>query len=135
VHRDFTPDNLILRKDGALKLIDFNVAQQSDASSALSSVVGKPNYLSPEQFRGSPVPQSDIYALGACLQFLLTGEDPVAILSSNPSQTRDDISEQLSNIVQKATEPELSHRFLTASEILAQLNDATASQISLPSEE
>ncbi len=117
VHRDFTPDNLILRKDGTLKLIDFNVAQQSDDSSALSSVVGKPNYLSPEQFRGSPVPQSDIYALGACLQFLLTGEDPVAILSSNPSATRDDVSEQLSNIVQKATEPELLNRFSKASEI------------------
>ncbi len=123
VHRDFTPDNLILRKDGTLKLIDFNVAQQSDESSALSSVVGKPNYLSPEQFRGSPVPQSDIYALGACLQFLLTGEDPVAILSSNPSATRDDISEKLSDIVQKATEPELVNRFSKASEILLLLEE------------
>lgn len=123
VHRDFTPDNLILRKDGTLKLIDFNVARQSDDSSALSSVVGKPNYLSPEQFRGSPVPQSDIYALGACLQFLLTGEDPVAILSSNPSLTRTDISERLSNIVQKATEPELINRFSNAAQILLQLEE------------
>ncbi|CAN5633801.1 hypothetical protein BH10CYA1_BH10CYA1_45330 [soil metagenome] len=134
VHRDFTPDNLILRKDGALKLIDFNVAQQSDASSVLSSVVGKPNYLSPEQFRGLPVPQSDIYALGACLQFLLTGEDPVAILSSNPSQTRDDVSQLISNIVQKATEPELSKRFLTASEILTQLEGAVAAEIAMASD-
>lgn len=123
VHRDFTPDNLILRKDGTLKLIDFNVAQQSDDPSALSSVVGKPNYLPPEQFRGSPLPESDIYALGACLQFLLTGEDPVAILSSNPSMTRDDVSEQLSNIVQKATEPELVNRFSKASEILLLLEE------------
>lgn len=123
VHRDFTPDNLILRKDGTLKLIDFNVARQSDDSSALSSVVGKPNYLPPEQFRGAPVPQSDIYALGACLQFLLTGEDPVAIISSNPGLTRDDISEQISCIVQKATEPDLVNRFTSASEILLQLED------------
>ncbi len=122
VHRDFTPDNLILRKDGTLKLIDFNVAQQSD-SSAVSSVVGKPNYLPPEQFRGMPTTQSDIYALGACLQFLLTAEDPVAILSSNPSLTRSDVSEALSTIVQKATEPELEHRFSTASEILLQLKE------------
>jgi len=121
VHRDFTPDNLILRKDGTLKLIDFNVAQQSDDSSALSSVVGKPNYLSPEQFRGAPVPQSDIYALGACLQFLLTGEDPIAIISSNPSLSRDDVSAELSAIVQKATQPQLVDRFASASEILLQL--------------
>lgn len=123
VHRDFTPDNLILRKDGTLKLIDFNVAQQSDDSSALSSVVGKPNYLSPEQFRGAPVPQSDIYALGACLQFLLTGEDPVAIISSNPSLSRDDVSAELSAIVQKATQPQLVDRFASASEILLQLKE------------
>jgi tRNA A-37 threonylcarbamoyl transferase component Bud32 len=121
VHRDFTPDNLILRKDGTLKLIDFNVAQQSDSSSALSSVVGKPNYLSPEQFRGAPVSQSDIYAFGACLQYLLTGEDPVAIISSNPRLTRDDVSVELSEIVQKATQPDLANRFASASEILLQL--------------
>jgi hypothetical protein len=122
VHRDSTPDNLILRKDGTLKLIDFNVAQQSD-SSAVSSVVGKPNYLSPEQFRGSPTTQSDIYALGACLQFLLTGEDPVAIISSDPTASRPDVSPQLSAIVQKATEPELANRFATASELLRQLEE------------
>ena len=98
------------------------VAQQSD-SSAVSSVVGKPNYLPPEQFRGTPTTQSDIYALGACLQFLLIGEDPVAILSSNPSLTRSDVSEALSAIVQKATEPELENRFSTASEILLELKD------------
>jgi serine/threonine-protein kinase len=84
----------------------------------VSSVVGKPAYLPPEQFRGTPTTQSDIYALGGCLQFLLTGEDPVAILSSNPSLTRSDISEALSTIVQKATEPELEARFATADEIL-----------------
>lgn len=122
VHRDFTPDNLILRKDGTLKLIDFNVARQSDDVSALSSVVGKPNYLSPEQFRGAPVPASDIYAMGACLYFLLTGADPVAIISSNPGSVRDDLSEQLSDIVQKATQPELVNRFSSASEILLCLN-------------
>lgn len=121
VHRDFTPDNLILRKDGTLKLIDFNVARQSDDASALSSVVGKPNYLSPEQFRGAPVPESDLYAFGACLYFLLTGEDPVAIISSNPASVRDDVSEQLSAIVQKATQPELKNRFASAAEILLQL--------------
>jgi len=127
VHRDFTPDNLILRKDGTLKLIDFNVAQQTDAS-IVSSVVGKPAYLPPEQFRGTPTTQSDIYAMGGCMQFLLTGEDPVAILSSNPSLSRDDISPELSSIVQKATEPELEARFATAGEILELLrNRATDS--------
>lgn len=121
VHRDFTPDNLILRKDGTLKLIDFNVAHQAEESSALSSVVGKPNYLAPEQFRGAPVPESDIYALGACLYFLLTGSDPVAIISSNPREARVEISPELAAIVEKATEPELSDRFASASQILLEL--------------
>ncbi len=51
VHRDFTPDNLILHKDGTLKLIDFNDAQQVEYATT-GTVVGKQAYLPPEQFRG-----------------------------------------------------------------------------------
>src|ERR1700739_3705163 len=69
LHRDFTPENLILSPDGTLKLIDFNVAQKLE-STATRTVVGKHSYIPPEQFRGKATVQSDIYALGACFYFL-----------------------------------------------------------------
>src|SRR6185295_5237035 len=85
VHRDFTPENLILDQDGTLKLIDFNVAQELEES-ATRTIVGKHSYLPPEQFRGKACPQSDIYALGATLYFLLTGEEPEPITVAHPQK-------------------------------------------------
>ena len=78
VHRDFTPDNLILDKEGNLKLIDFNVAQEMQEATT-GTVVGKQSYLPPEQFRGQACPASDLYAMGATVFFLLTGKDPTPI--------------------------------------------------------
>ncbi len=102
VHRDFTPDNLILGKDGILKLVDFNVAQQTE-STATGTVVGKHAYLPPEQFRGRPVPQSDIYAMGATLVYLLLGHDPEPITCSHPVLSREEISTELDSIIARAT--------------------------------
>ena len=116
VHRDFTPDNLILGKDGILKLVDFNVAQQTEES-ATGTVVGKHSYLPPEQFRGKPTVQSDLYAMGATIYFLLTGEDPEPITSSHPILIKDTVSGALDEIVAKATALDLKKRYQTASEI------------------
>lgn len=102
VHRDFTPDNLILRKDGMLKLVDFNVAQQKEHT-VTSTVVGKQAYLPPEQFRGKPTPQSDIYAMGATLYFLLTGVDPEPISIAHPQEREASISSELDLLVARAT--------------------------------
>lgn len=81
IHRDFTPDNLILTPEGSLKLIDFNVAQQATDGST-DTIVGKHAYVPPEQFRGKPCKASDIYALGATVYFLLMGRDPEPISQS-----------------------------------------------------
>ncbi|MBU6451587.1 MAG: serine/threonine protein kinase [Cyanobacteria bacterium REEB67] len=111
VHRDFTPDNLILSEDGSLKLIDFDVAmEQSNFSQTNATIVGKQAYIPLEQFRGKPCPQSDIYALGATLAFLLTGEEPSAIQASHPRTLNPEISENLDDIIAAATEAELSMR-------------------------
>lgn len=117
VHRDFTPDNLILRKDGTLKLVDFNVATQVDSSSA-TSVVGKHAYLPPEQFRGQPVPASDIYAMGGTLFFLLTAQTPEPICANHPKRLRDGVSGEMDLIVATATAIDPANRFRSASEIL-----------------
>jgi tRNA A-37 threonylcarbamoyl transferase component Bud32 len=113
IHRDFTPDNLILGKDGTLKLVDFNVAQQTEAT-ATGTVVGKHAYISPEQFRGRPTTQSDIYSLGATLYYLLTGEAPEPITASHPRQQRTDVSETLDAIVAKATAFAANKRYADA---------------------
>lgn len=78
VHRDFTPDNLILDREGNLKLIDFNVAQEMQEATT-GTVVGKQSYLPPEQFRGQACPASDLYAMGATIFFILTGKEPTPI--------------------------------------------------------
>ncbi|HNB24875.1 MAG TPA: serine/threonine-protein kinase [Candidatus Melainabacteria bacterium] len=120
VHRDFTPDNLILSKDGVLKLVDFNVAQQQE-STATGTVVGKHCFIAPEQFRGKPTSQSDIYSMGATLYYLLTGEDPEPITCSHPKQRIEGLSESIDEIVAKATALSAQKRYSKALEIKADL--------------
>jgi serine/threonine-protein kinase len=121
IHRDFTPDNLILDKDGTLKLVDFNVAQQTE-STTTGTVVGKHSYISPEQFRGRPTPQSDIYAMGATLFYLLTGESPEPIKVSHPKEKRAQVSEGLDLIVAHATAFNTELRYASVSELKEELD-------------
>jgi tRNA A-37 threonylcarbamoyl transferase component Bud32 len=111
-HRDFTPDNLMLTDKGLLKLIDFSVAQAS-VSNVTGSVVGKPEYIAPEQFRGKPIPLSDLYSLGGTMYFLLTGNNPEAISTSRPVTC----SADLSNIIAKATALDPQKRYQSAAEM------------------
>ena len=117
VHRDFTPDNLILNSDNILKLIDFNVVHQKESHTS-ATVVGKHAYLPPEQFRGKPVPQSDIYAMGASLHFLLTGEDPEPVSVSRPMLLNEHIDARLDALVSAATELDTKKRFADAAAVL-----------------
>lgn len=120
VHRDFTPDNMILRNDGTLKLVDFNVAQQKDTTST-GTVVGKHAYLPPEQFRGQPTTQSDIYSMGASLFFILTAQDPDPITTLHPRNANPALSEEMDKIVARATAIELKDRYATAEALLEDL--------------
>lgn len=120
VHRDFTPDNLMLTKEGMLKLIDFNVAHEMKFTTT-ATVVGKHAYLPPEQFRGKPCPASDIYALGGTLFFLLTGQTPEPISSNSPILTNSEVSAELDRIVARATEPEVKSRYQSVAELQAEL--------------
>jgi tRNA A-37 threonylcarbamoyl transferase component Bud32 len=116
VHRDFTPDNLILRNDGTLKLVDFNVAQQKE-STATGTVVGKHAYLPSEQFRGHPNTRSDLYAMGATLHFLLTGQDPEPISVSHPAAIEPAVPADLDRVVARATAIEAGDRYQSAQEL------------------
>jgi len=119
IHRDLTPDNIMLNLVGEIKVVDFNVARQLENATG-ATVVGKHAYIPPEQFRGKPCPQSDIYALGATLFFLLTAEEPEPLAASHPS-ARVKISPALDAIVGRATALSLEQRYGSAHELLADL--------------
>lgn len=121
VHRDITPENLILDRTGNIKLVDFNVAHQMEAR-ATATVVGKHAYLPPEQFRGRPTAASDIYATGCTMYFLLTGQDPEPITSSHPAELKPDVSPELDAIIAKATALKENQRFAHSQELCEALS-------------
>ncbi len=127
VHRDITPDNLMLQEDGFIKLVDFNVAYQVD-SSATATVVGKHAYIPAEQFRGKPTPQSDIYSLGGTMFYLLTGKEPEPISTSYPAKHSQFVSPELDAIVAKATSTPLDQRYKDVQEFKEDLVKLKKSQ-------
>jgi serine/threonine protein kinase len=120
VHQDFTPDNLLLTSAGILKLVDFNVAKES-ATTKTSLVVGKQCYMPPEQFRGKTSVQSDIYAMGASLFFLITGKDPEPLTASHPRNFIADVPEELDRIIARSTALDPESRYASAFEFEADL--------------
>jgi tRNA A-37 threonylcarbamoyl transferase component Bud32 len=120
IHRDLTPDNLVLKDDGTVALIDFGAANEY-VGAATGTLIGKQAYMSPEQFRGKASPASDIYALGGTLHFLLTGQDPEALSVSHPRVQRPDLSPDIDNFVSMCTEEEEDSRLASISELKKKL--------------
>jgi serine/threonine protein kinase len=119
VHRDISPYNFMLQPSNIIKLLDFNVAHQLE-STATQTVVGKHNYISPEQFKGKPCPQSDLYSLGATLYFLLTAQDPQPITCSRPSALTA-VPTCLDNTVARLTSLDLTTRYQSAADLKSDL--------------
>ncbi|MFA6558405.1 MAG: protein kinase, partial [Candidatus Obscuribacterales bacterium] len=126
IHRDLTPDNLVLRPDGTIVAIDFGAANEF-IGNATGTFVGKQSYIAPEQFRGKACLQSDIYAFGGTLYYLLTGEDPEALSQSEPGE-KIELSAQLNDLVKRCTDLEVETRMSSATEIIAAIQNISNSQ-------
>ncbi len=113
LHRDLTPDNLVLEADGSVSLIDFGAANEF-LGTATGTLVGKQSYISPEQFRGKASVQSDLYSLGATLYFLLCAEDPDALSESHPKEKISELSFEIDAFVAELTALDLEKRISTA---------------------
>lgn len=117
LHRDFSPDNLVLREDGTLVVIDFGASNEF-LSKATGTFVGKQSFIAPEQFRGKAVVQSDIYALGCTMYYCLTGKEPEALSTSNPKTLNAEVSDDVAEIVTSCTAMEVRDRYQSAAQLL-----------------
>ena len=127
VHRDIKPANLILRNiDSRLMLLDFGAVKELGTS--LNTRIGVEGYSAPEQYRGKPCPQSDIYGVGTTLIFLITGKTPMQYYRYQSNKYEFDISSipnipfQLATTLEKACQADFRERHQTARELGAALN-------------
>jgi tRNA A-37 threonylcarbamoyl transferase component Bud32 len=125
IHRDVSPDNLLLREDGKLYMIDFGAANEF-VGTATGTLIGKQSYIAPEQFRGRAQPVSDIYALGGTLFFLLTGCEPEALSVSHPKVTRPILSTEVDELVAACTALEPQERPADAKALRQLVQDTKA---------
>ncbi|HKO30027.1 MAG TPA: serine/threonine-protein kinase [Nitrospiraceae bacterium] len=142
VHRDIKPANIMLTRDRVVKVMDFGIAKMASSSKTQTNIVlGTPTYMSPEQIAGKKVDgRSDIFSLGIVLFELLTGQLPFtadnlsAVLFSiahhpHPAiQTlRPDLPLMVQEVVDRALQKELPHRYRRAEEFAVELRASVQS--------
>lgn len=144
IHRDIKPQNIMLLKDGMIKVADFGIASlENTIEENNGETVGSVHYIAPEQARGeAPDARSDIYSLGIVMYEMLTGRLPyvgnsdveVAVkhMNTDPVTPRDivpSIPEELERICLKAMNSNIDERYQTASEMLADLEQYKAQSL------
>ncbi|MCI2058760.1 MAG: Stk1 family PASTA domain-containing Ser/Thr kinase [Oscillibacter sp.] len=136
IHRDIKPQNIMVLRDGSVKVADFGIAcLENSAQTLTQEALGSVHYISPEQARGDRTDaRSDIYSAGVVLYEMLTsrlpfeGESAVSVaiqhLSSIPLAPREvnpDVPKPLELICMKAMAPDLDKRYASADEMIADL--------------
>ncbi len=144
VHRDMKPANLILLDNGRVKVADFGIARvEASELTQAGTIMGTPNYMSPEQFMGHPVDgRSDLFSCGVILYQLLTGEKPFTGETSTtimykvlreepvaPSKLNVSLGPALDFVVKKALAKSPDQRFQSGREFAQALSDAIAGQM------
>jgi serine/threonine protein kinase/Tfp pilus assembly protein PilF len=141
IHRDIKPENIMVRPDGYVKVLDFGLAKLAEPESALKdsstgAVLGTLLYISPEQARAQqPDNRSDLYALGAVMYEMVTGQPPVcgdnfidianAIVNEiphAPSYYVSSVPPELDDIILKLLEKDRANRYPSARQLLSDLH-------------
>jgi predicted Ser/Thr protein kinase len=121
IHRDLKPENVLLTNSGAVKVVDFGIAQVESINTRLTregDVIGTPAYMAPEQLVGSTVDaRTDIYAVGVVLTEMLTGQHPLV-----PGRRSMPVS--ASEIAWRCIRTDPNDRYPSARELLAALEQA-----------
>ena len=154
IHRDIKPQNIMLLRDGTVKVADFGIAHftNNDNTYCKGEAIGSVHYVSPEQAKGSFVDnRTDLYSLGVVMYEMITGrlpfegDTPVSIalqhinsIALPPSIFAENVPPQLEEITMKAMNPSLSKRYTSAAQILKDLEEFQNEQqfkLNIPREE
>lgn len=144
VHRDIKPQNIMLLRDGTIKVADFGIAAlENEIHENTGEAIGSIHYMAPEQVQGgAPDARSDLYSLGILMYEMLTGVRPytgesigeiaIKIMNTTPDAPRElvpDVPEELERITLKAMDTDIAKRYQTADELRADLDAFTQAQL------
>ncbi|WP_082420519.1 Stk1 family PASTA domain-containing Ser/Thr kinase [Paenibacillus sp. A3] len=137
IHRDIKPHNILIGKNGRIKVTDFGIARAVTSSTITQtgSVVGSVHYFSPEHAKGTPTgEQSDLYSLGIVMYQMLTGrlpflgESPISVALKHlqedveePRKVNPLIPQSVENIILRAMRKSTSERYRSAKDMLSDL--------------
>jgi len=122
IHRDIKPANLMARhRDNRIVMLDFGAVKE--IGTPLGTRIGAEGYSAPEQDRGQPCTQSDLYAIGPTLIFLLTGATPLKFYRKLSSGYNFDVTDvptitpELRKVIERVCEPKVRDRYQSADEL------------------
>jgi serine/threonine-protein kinase len=137
IHRDISADNILLSRNGGVKVVDFGIAKAANQKHRTQTgiVKGKVAYMSPEHLKGQPLdPRADVFALGVVLYELVTGEQPfegesdvtlIQAILNEPmvavSERRKDVPKELERIIEKALAKDREQRYRSCRELQAEI--------------